>query len=357
MAHAQVLSPNNSTMASILLPAGCVTGVGSLPFADAVEAVDFVSRHCPRLPFWPQLPRRCANEAMITQVLGGLSQYLEPAGQPFCWSICESHEATFAKALRDLPAAMIPETASGFFEFERRLHANQFQDAAGIKGQLVGPLTLARCLFSRGKSLASQPVWLELITDFVSRQAVWQIRRLKAGGRPIVLVVDEPLLGHFSEVESSPASGWRAHELVAAIERVLQTIRDTGEIAGLHCCAPLLTGVIENLSIDYLSFDAQLVQDVSGLARLGKQILDGGGLLAFGLVPTIHAPDADEIPALTSQWFGMASNIDDVRNVASRTIVTATCGIGFGTLEHANRSFQVATEVGESIRTMLLRRD
>ena len=35
---------------------GCVTGVGSLPFIDADEAVEFVAQYSPELPFWPQLP-------------------------------------------------------------------------------------------------------------------------------------------------------------------------------------------------------------------------------------------------------------------------------------------------------------
>jgi hypothetical protein len=339
-------------MATISLPAGCVTGVGSLPFTDAVAAVDFVAQHCPQLPFWPQLPRRCTKEAMITQVLGALSQYLEPAGQPFCWSIPEAHEATFAKALRDDTAALVPETAGGFFEFERRLRANHFANAAGIKAQFVGPLTLAHCLFSHGKSLAGQPGWLELITGYISRQAVWQIQRLQQGRQPIVLVVDEPIVGHFpGSGTPSGGSGQQSNAFVEAIECVLQSIRNAGAIAGLHCCAPLPIPIIEHLSIDYLSFDAHLVQDVGGLVRLSRQILDRGGLLAFGLIPTTLVPVLNDVPALTSQWGDLASNINDVRNVARRTLVTATCGIGSGTLEHAKQSFQIAAEVGNSIRT------
>ena len=33
------------------LSPGCVTGVGSLPFLDADQAVEFVAEHCPELPF------------------------------------------------------------------------------------------------------------------------------------------------------------------------------------------------------------------------------------------------------------------------------------------------------------------
>ena len=37
-----------------LVPAGAVTGIGSLPIADPGEAVDFVVSSSPRLPFCPQ---------------------------------------------------------------------------------------------------------------------------------------------------------------------------------------------------------------------------------------------------------------------------------------------------------------
>ena len=45
------------------LSPGCVTGVGSLPFTDADEAVEFVAKYSPELPFWPQLPLRCRRGA------------------------------------------------------------------------------------------------------------------------------------------------------------------------------------------------------------------------------------------------------------------------------------------------------
>ena len=54
------------------LPPGCVTGVGSLPFVDADEAVEFVAEFSPELPFWPQLPMRAAGEGVIAQGMGAL---------------------------------------------------------------------------------------------------------------------------------------------------------------------------------------------------------------------------------------------------------------------------------------------
>ena len=58
------------------LPAGAVTGIGSLPHQDADQAVRFVARHCPAMPFWPQLPQRAVGEQMIAQTASPLAHLL-----------------------------------------------------------------------------------------------------------------------------------------------------------------------------------------------------------------------------------------------------------------------------------------
>jgi hypothetical protein len=52
--------------------AGAVTGIGSLPYLAADEAVRKVATFCPDLPFWPQLPRVSEHEGVIGQGLGVL---------------------------------------------------------------------------------------------------------------------------------------------------------------------------------------------------------------------------------------------------------------------------------------------
>src|ERR1700678_424916 len=91
------------------LSPGCVTGVGSLPFTDAGEAVEFVAEFSPELPFWPQLPLRDPGEGVIAQGMGSLIEYLEPADQKYCWSVRSGAAAAFAAALERADAGLIPE--------------------------------------------------------------------------------------------------------------------------------------------------------------------------------------------------------------------------------------------------------
>ena len=176
----------------VALPPGCVTGVGSLPFVDPQLAVRFVAEHCPVLPFWPQLPGRHPSEGVIPQGLGRLSAFLEPAAKPFCWQVRADCVSSFASALKEDDAAMIPDSAAGFFEFENAIRAGSFPGAAAFKAQSEGPATVAHCVFVDGKPLARQPGWLGLVTTFVARQAVWQVVRLQRLGKPVLFVLDEP---------------------------------------------------------------------------------------------------------------------------------------------------------------------
>ena len=50
-------------------PGGLATGIGSLPFIDADEAVRFVRNHFPVIPHWPQMPNLGMEEHFIFQFL------------------------------------------------------------------------------------------------------------------------------------------------------------------------------------------------------------------------------------------------------------------------------------------------
>jgi hypothetical protein len=337
-------------MEFLTLPAGCVTGVGSLPFCEAREAIEFVSRHSAILPFWPQLPRRDLAEEMIAQVVAPLCPYLERIEKPSCWSLRPGCEAIIEQAFRCDGAALIPEVAQGFFEFERWLKAGQFSQALAFKGQLVGPVTLASCLSNAGQPLTQLPGWLEIVTDFLIRHAIWQIRRLQIAGKPVIMVVDEPALNYAAVRETAPtAARVQSDVMRSSLDRLLQAIRNAGAIPGLHCCAPLAMPLLRELSLDYLSFDVHLVGSDGGLIELARQILRRGGWLAFGLVSTTHVAGREAATRLTSNWLDLASKIGDAAAVARRSLVTATCGLGHSTPETTLAAFHTAQQIGENI--------
>lgn len=337
-------------MSSLLPLGGSVTGVGSLPLLNTEEAVEFVSRQCPELPFWPQLPRRCEQEGMIAQSLGSLVQYLDRADRQGCWEIARANDAKFFEALKRDSGALRPENASGFFELERWLGAGRFPQALAIKAQLTGPITLSNCLFRSGRPVADSPEWVELLSEFLIRRAIWQVRRLQETRKPVILVIDEPLLNcaTVNQKQSSEAlSG--TERLQQALALLLTAIKSAGAHAGLHCCAALPPAFSCGLSIDYFSFDSHLSLDQNRFMEWAYPIAQHGGLLAFGLIPTTRPTTVEDVATLTSVWLSLALRIGDVRTIARQSVVTATCGLGLSTPEAANDSFGTARQVGQDI--------
>ena len=324
------------------LSPGCVTGVGSLPFIDADEAVEFVAEYIPELPFWPQLPSRAAGEGVIAQGLGSLIEYLEPADRPNCWAVRTGAAAAFAAALEGSDAALSPETAGGFFALERAIRSGRFSGARAAKAQLEGPATLAHCLFLDGVPVARVPGWLDRLAGFLERQAAWQVRRLTELGLPVVFVLDEPAVSMFDGKSRVAATA------EGALRRVLAAARREGAAAGIHCCAPIPSAAFRGLDLDLLSFDANLPTD-GGFLDLARTILDRGGYLAFGLAPT--GSSSATVESMEARWLALASSLGDLSTVAARSLVTATCGLGLSTLAETAASFTLAQGMGAAIRT------
>lgn len=327
------------------LPAGCVTGVGSLPFEDPGDAISFVARHCPVLPFWPQLPCRLAQEGIISQGLGALAALLQPGPRPYCWQLLSGAQHAFAAGLDQAEACLIPATAAGFFALEDALEAERFPQAVAIKAQTEGPATLTGCLFLDGEPLSSQSGWLEMIASFVARQAAWQVMRLRRFGKPVVFVMDEPAISLWLA-----CPGQRIPcRLTEAIEVVLRAAREAGAIVGIHCCSALPVQLLAALEPDFVSFDAHLPVAGQGWRRLVQAIMARSGRLAFGLVPTdLRSPTW--VSDLFVRWLNLVSGVGDVVEIASRTIVTATCGLGLVTPTDAETIFGRCRQVGRTIQ-------
>jgi hypothetical protein len=321
---------------------GCVTGVGSLPFIDADEAVEFVAEFSPDLPFWPQLPLRAVGEGVIAQGMGPLIEYLEPAGRPYCWAVRNGAVAAFAAALEGSDAGLSPETAAGFFALERAIKSGRFPGARAAKGQLEGPATLAHCLFLDGVPVARVPGWLDRLARFLERQAAWQVRRLTELGLPVVFLLDEPAVSLFDARSRVAATA------AGAVRRVLSAARREGAVVGIHCCAPLPSAAFHELGLDLLSFDANLPTDDEFLV-LARAILDRGGYLAFGLAPT--GSSSATVESMEARWLALASSLGDLTTVAAQSLVTATCGLGLSTLAETAASFTLAQGIGAAIRT------
>jgi hypothetical protein len=287
-----------------------VTGIGSLPHRDVSCALDFVRDTAPHLPYWPQLPARGAREGMVLQGLGAASAFLEPLrGASRHQPRAGEHEA-FWRAVDEDAGSLDDAAASAFEPFLERLGSGGFPEARGVKGQLTGPFTLARCLAGAESARGGRD---PALAGLVRRAARMQIMRLRATGLPVLLVLDEPAL-------SATQDKTALDRALAMIGPVLEEIRASGAEAGLHLCGKPPWAALRALRMDWLFFDAHRHLDdalrdpaFQGLASLG---------LGLGLVPAGGDPESVELTiGRTRALLGL------LPRSPARLAVTSACGL------------------------------
>src|SRR6516162_3355563 len=79
------------TMRIPFVPAGAVTGIGSLPLMSPESAIRVVAEHSAEIPFWPQLPQLSEQESIIGQGLGIIAKYIEPRREGYGYQVKEGH--------------------------------------------------------------------------------------------------------------------------------------------------------------------------------------------------------------------------------------------------------------------------
>lgn len=151
------------------------------------------------LPFWPQLPRRHAGEGMLRQTLGDPGPLVvQPpggAGLQVGFHVARGRARELIAWLAEAPAAITPAEAAAFDPFLRALRRGALPAARGVKGHLVGPATLAASLQVEGAPASEHPALAAALRRRVAARAAWQAEALAVHGLPVLVVLDEPVLG------------------------------------------------------------------------------------------------------------------------------------------------------------------
>ena len=123
----------------VRVPAGVVTGVGSLPHIDARAAADFVLELLPELPAVPSLPRRSPAERILAHGLVGVRVMIDDAGDV----------RLDLDRLDPLAAIQLDPDHDAFGGLRAFLEAAVGRRGP-VKWQVVGPVTLGLALMRRG---------------------------------------------------------------------------------------------------------------------------------------------------------------------------------------------------------------
>lgn len=343
-------------MSTSFTPRFSTSAIGSLPFTDAAQAVQFVAEAGLDIPFWPQLPRRGFLEQMIPQYTEGMpgikldlenqSTRLDPASK--YEQLTRFYEAFMTE---DTAAFPISESfAAGFHAFRAVLPGKHW---SAVKGQITGPVTFATGISEKGGDMLYSDADLrDAAVKLLQRKAEWQIAQLHAAGQ-VVIFVDEPVLSAFG---SSAYLGISAADVIEVEKEILAAIRSAGGLSGMHICGNSDWSVILDTGIDILNFDAYRYGGRLALyADSVQSFLERGGCIAWGMVPTTSEDLAKETSASLAERLHacigalVEKGIPESR-VRDRSILTPCCGCGSLNIPETRQVFTILRELRALMR-------
>jgi hypothetical protein len=330
------------------VPAGAVTGIGSLPLTSVTSAIYSVAEFSPEVPFWPQLPRLSNRESVIGQGLGRVADLIEPRNEGYGYQVKQGRIDLLLEILHRSSGELTPGNAAGFGAFEEALSSGLFKSALAVKGQIEGPITLSSYLFHDGRPFISDPALFAAVAFHVSQMICWQIDRLKAAGLPVLLFVDEPALC----LEVPMANAVSEEQRISALAVALEDARARGAYAGLHCCAARPFERMYRAEPDIVSFDADEGLDLFFADLHALDFVRRGGTVAYGIVPTRPGLNAADAANIFIRWLKAASLAGDPQKFAQRAMITATCGLGLLETSCIAESFRVAHSISKLVRAL-----
>ncbi len=344
-------------------PQFLVTGVGSLPHSDTVQALEMIWRSAPYAPYWPQLPRSGTESSFIGQYLRALVQtgvidsYDTPRFQAEQPDWPERQAAFYELYLRacegdDLALAEFGfsvEGGAGLEAFCRDLEQAGTREAILLKGQLSGPLSLGLQITDKNRRASYyDEAQRDMLVRSLAMHARWQTKRLSAFGLPVLMSVDDP--GFYAYGASTHITLDR--ELILAdLNSIIEGITSEGGIPGVHVCAGMDWTLLFDSQVQVVNFDAyDYMTSMLVLAEPLNHFLERGGVLSWGIIPTGNTVLTENISSLKQR---LENNISELvkRGVAEKllrcqSMLTPSCGLGTLSLETAEHIAELMQEFG-----------
>jgi hypothetical protein len=247
-----------------------------------------------------------------------------------------------------------PAYSRGFHALYKKLVGADYKPLA-VKGQIVGPLTLATTLTDQDKRSAYYDSRLrEVVIKTLAIKAKWQIHQLRGIGVPIIIFIDEPCLSAYG---SSAFLGISAEDVKNDLQEIIEQIHVEGALAGIHCCENTDWSLLIKADPDILNFDAYGFFDRLILyAHDLRDFIMRDKILAWGLIPTGSPEDIKRETAglLIERWKGYVTALErfniERKHIISQSLITPSCGTGALTPELSERVMHLLKEVSDNLQ-------
>ncbi|MCF6157278.1 MAG: methionine synthase [wastewater metagenome] len=335
------------------------TAIGSLPHTDVKIASGLMFRSLPEIPCWPQLPRCSTNEDMLIQYIEGLpcvKIYANEKTAVIDVSRDPSHalENFYEAYLKNDPDLfqISPEYAAGFYTMIELLDTLPPKSLRAVKGQVVGPITLAGSLkLSSGITALYSEEFFDVIIKLLSMKALWQLRKLSRYGTHVIIFADEPYLTSFG----SAFMNISREKAIGALNEVYESVQKHGGLTGTHCCGNTDWAMLMESKVNIVSFDAYEFMDKYLMYwREIKTFLHRGGYLAWGIIPTSSKINTVSLHDLIKRLEeGIRFLIDKGLSgefIKERSLITPSCGAGTLNIEEAERVMALTYELSMAMK-------
>jgi methionine synthase II (cobalamin-independent) len=249
---------------------------------------------------------------------------------------------------------MAPETAKGLYAFLEKIPAVS-DSVFAVKGQVTGPITLTTAVSDQNRTAIFYDDRLrDAAVKLLAQRARWQVRKLAALGKPVILFLDEPALAGFGTSEFTSIS---RQDVLDCLNEVIEAARGEGAVVGIHVCANTDWSVVLESGIRIVNFDAYSYFDRFVLYEEDlKRFVDQGGIVAWGLVPTSREADIDAETAdsLLSRWEEQLERTTaiglDQKRLCRQSLITPSCGTGAIDRQRAEKVLQLTASLSDRIR-------
>ena len=341
-------------------PKCMASGIGSFPHADAAAACELILNTIPEMPVWPQLSNIDFREQMEIQFSEGMPcvmldearqrMYFDTSGDPTSelekfYENCVSENLEYFK--------ISPDYSRGIYEMEKKLTKEKYPSIQFFKNQVTGPVTFGLAIVDENKrSIYYNDVFRDVVVKGITMKARWVLNKFKPFGLSQVCFVDEPILSAFGS--STYVSVQRA-DVVSHINEVVEAIHQEGALAGTHCCGNTEWPILIDAGVDIISFDAYEFGDTVGYyPEQMKIFLEGGGAIAWGIVPTSEKINQETPDSLVENLKEKVKNLADKGIgedlIWEQCLLTPSCGTGSLPVELSEKIFHHLSEVSRLLR-------
>lgn len=348
-------------------PKFLATAIGSLPQTDPAQAVDIVLASIPEAPIWPQLPRLGINEQMEVQYSEGIpGAVVDREKGRLYFDTSKDHSEALAAFYEGYMAAaeagtgagdlsgmgISPAFSQGIYALESRLKTER-KKRPYVKVQTTGPCSFALTITDENKrAIYYNEEFRDVIIKALGMKCRWQIRKFKPYAEQIICFIDEPILSAFG---SSTYVSVKRDDVVAHLKEVIEAVHAEGALAGVHCCGNTEWSILVDAGVDILNLDAfGFGETITMYPSAMKTLLQRGGAIAWGVVPTSMAIREQTPETLTARFEKLASNLAakgiDKPMILEQALITPSCGTGSMEATDAVKVFQTLRLVSQALR-------